>query len=181
MADAPARLKVEMDVDGFRCVLPGIPKGNNSGWLIPFVGLWWLGALALLVGFSTLNPGLLDQSISPLWVLLGAVAVVGWGPGWMLLDRWWAARHPRPLEVDMLGIRFDGEHWLFADLDRLTVGGGYLFIRGPEGGASIRLNTFAHEEEWLEAQIVPLFERVHARDGAVPEALTALVGEAESG
>jgi len=181
MADAPARLKVEIDVDGFRCLLPGIPKGTNSSWLIPFVGLWWLGALVLLVVASSLNPELMDMQISVPLILVGAVATVGWGPGWMLLDRWWAARHPRPLEVDALGILYDGERWLFAELDRLTVGGGYLFIRSSEAGRSIRLNTFPHEEEWLESQVVPLFERIHARDGEVPGALRALVGEAESG
>ena len=38
----PARLRVESDLHGFRCVLPGPRLGSNSGWILPFVALWWV-------------------------------------------------------------------------------------------------------------------------------------------
>ncbi|MEZ4318651.1 MAG: hypothetical protein R3F61_14150 [Myxococcota bacterium] len=178
MTDAPPRLNVRADLEGFTCDLPGLPRGSNSGWVLVFVAVWWLAALGVFTAVTTIEPALLDRSMGPFEALAFCVGLMGWGPAWGVFDAWWAGRNPRPLAADDVGVTFGGRRHLYADLDDLRVVYGSLVLIKRGVHTDIRLGTSKDEEDWLAASLGSLFQRVHARDGEVPAAVRELVEDA---
>lgn len=177
MADAPARLRVQADLDGFRCELPGEAFGPNSAWALVFVASWWGMALAVAAGLSPLFPDLFDGDLDLLRGALGLVATMGWVPAWYAFDAWWVHARTRPLEADAVGVRFDGESWLYSDLERLEVSFGKLRLRIEGADRWIPLGVTPAEEAWLKQRLEGLYEAARQRQGEAPAAIQALRSE----
>ncbi|MCB9675739.1 MAG: hypothetical protein H6737_11515 [Alphaproteobacteria bacterium] len=176
--EAPAGLKVRYEMDGFRCELPGLKRGSNSAWILPFVAVWWLAAAAASAVLMEVFPALGDEAWLPVASFLGLVGLMGWAPGWYVADAWYAWSNPRTLEVDAVGLAFEGRRWGFAEADRFSIGGGYLSIGAGRDHALVRLGTTADEEAWLAERIGEMYRAVRDRAGEVPDALEELVDDA---
>ena len=175
MLDPPRRLRVEVDLDGFRCQLPGEAFGPNSSWILVFVPAWWAVSAAVAMVVARQFPAFMDGQVDGLRLLLGAIGVLGWGPGWYLFDAWRVRSRTRPFEADAVGIRYEGVQHLFSAITKLEVVAGGLYLHAASGSERIPLGTNATEDAWLGAKILQLHTAAQSRRGVVPSSIEAML------
>lgn len=169
----PVRLQVEVGIDGFRAVLPRKLLGSNSGWILPFVCLWWGGCGGIAWLFA--GTGLHDQLPVEFQVAYGVFGLGGWALGWFVFDRWQAGRPAGVIDADTLGITLGEQQLPWSSIAAVTYTP-YTVVVELVGEANIdfrRYGLAGHERRWLFEQLSVLHEHFE-HEGTAPEQLRAL-------
>jgi hypothetical protein len=180
--DIPARLHVQADHDGFICRVPRQRLGANSGWILPFWGLWTGAAVAIAAALTTWRPALLDGSLSeqPAWVMAaGFVGLLGWAPLWHVFDGWQAERRALEMSADAIGVTVGGQRVDWSRVERVQEKYGTLTLRNGSGVELLEVPTAGlrvEERTWLAARLQEL-HGTRERGGSAPDALEALRAE----